>query len=414
MLTGRKYRLALTSAQIEQCETFGGICRSVWNTALEQRREYRRRGSWINYEQQAGELAEAKREHEWLRAAPSHILQQTLRDLDKACRTKGTWRIRWRSMRRWSPSFRFPDPRHIKVERLGRKWGRVKLPKLGWVRFRWSRALGGEIKNATVSRDGNDWCVSFQIDDGQSTPEQHVAPKSAVGVDRGVAVAVAVSDGVMRNRDFRTPGEVVRYRKLQKRLSRQTKGSANRNKTIAAMRRIKRRERDRRADFLLWTANRLATRHGVVVLEDLKTRNMTASARGTAEKPGSNVSQKAGLNRSILDKGWHAFELALLNVARYTGTQNLKVAAAYTSQRCSQCRTVDPASRESQAVFRCTRCGYCENADVNAAKNVLADGLSVPACGDLAVGRSVKQEPVGTREEVPHQSALKLVGIPRL
>ena len=394
MLTGRKYRLAFTPEQAEFADTIGTICRSVWNTALEQRREYRRRGVWMNYVAQAGELADAKTEHEWLKAAPSHVLQQTLMDLDRACREHGTFKVRWRSGRRWNPSFRFPAGKQITVERLGRRWGGAKLPKLGWVRFRWSRALGGQVRSATVSRDGRHWYVSFLVEDGHTTPEQH-ASTTAAGVDRGVTVAVACSDGTMRDRQFSTPGEARRYLVLQKKLARQKKGSTNRKKTVAALRQVKRRERDRRQDFVSWTANRLATRQGMVAVEDLKTRNMTRSAKGTVKEPGSRVAQKAGLNRSILGKGWHKLQLALENVARCTGTTIVKVPAAYTSQRCSACRTVDPESRESQAVFRCTTCGYEENADVNAAKNVLADGLSVSACGDLGATRSRKQEPGG-------------------
>lgn len=392
MLTGRKYRLDFTPEQAEFAETIGGICRSVWNTALEQRREYRRRGSWMDYVPQCAELAEAKAEHEWLKQAPAHCLQQTLKDLDQACKAHGTWKVKWRSARRWSPSFRFPDGSKISVERLGKRLGRCKLPKFGWACFRWSRALGGQVRSATVSRGGAHWYISFLVEDGHVTPEQHVS-NAVVGVDRGVAVAVAVSDGTLRDREFCTPGEAKRYRRLQQRLARQEKGSANRKKTLAAMRVIKCRERDRRNDFTAWTANRLATRHGLVAIEDLRTRNMTRSAKGTVEAPGSNVKQKAGLNRSILDKGWHKFQLALENVARYTGARIVKVPAAYTSQTCSECHVVDPESRKSQAVFRCTACGHEENADVNAAKNILAAGLAVTACGDLGVTRSVKQEP---------------------
>ncbi|MEV7024729.1 transposase [Kitasatospora sp. NPDC093558] len=161
MLAGRRYRLELTDDQAELCETFGNICRSMWNTALEQRREYRRRGAWMGYVPQAAELAEAKREFSWLADAPSHVLQQTLRDLDRVCRERGTFKVRWRSRWRWSPSFRFPAGNLITVERIGRKWGRVKLPKLGWVRFRWSRPLGGEVRSATVTRRGRHWLVSF-------------------------------------------------------------------------------------------------------------------------------------------------------------------------------------------------------------------------------------------------------------
>jgi putative transposase len=161
MLTGRRYLLNLTPEQADYAEMVGGICRAVWNTAVEQRRAYRQRGAWINYNEQAGQLADAKTDHDWLKAAPSHVLQQTLMDLDRACRDHGTFKIRWRSSRRWSPSFRFPAGKQITVERLGRKWGRAKLPKLGWVRFRWSRPLGGAVRSATVSRDGRDWFVSF-------------------------------------------------------------------------------------------------------------------------------------------------------------------------------------------------------------------------------------------------------------
>lgn len=106
MLTGRKYKLLLTGEQAAYAEQIGNVCRSVWNTGLAQRREYRKRGGWMNYASQAGELAEAKCEHPWLGTAPSHVLQQTLKDLDAACREHGTFRVNWRSKRRWNPSFR--------------------------------------------------------------------------------------------------------------------------------------------------------------------------------------------------------------------------------------------------------------------------------------------------------------------
>lgn len=286
MLSGRRYRLDLTEAQTGMCQEFADVCRAVWNVALEQRREYRRRGAWMNYVPQAVELAEAKREHEWLKSAPSHVLQQTLRDLDRACREHGTFKVRWRSRTRWRPSFRFPAGNLIAVERLGRKWGRAKFPKLGWVRFRWSRALGGPIRSATVSRKGAHWFVSFLVDDGLATPEVHAMPGTAVGVDRGVTVAAVTSDGIFHDRKFITPGAKGRYYRLQRKLARQPKGSANRRKTVAALRRITGRVADRRTDFCAYTANRITARNAVVVLEDLRTRNMSASARGTPDRPG--------------------------------------------------------------------------------------------------------------------------------
>ncbi|MEU8803042.1 transposase [Spirillospora sp. NPDC048819] len=416
MLTGRRYRLDFTPEQAEFAERIGGACRSVWNTALEQRREYRRRGAWMNYVPQAAELAEAKKEHTWLKDVPGHCLQQALMDLDRACRAHGTWKVRWRSKSRWSPSFRFPEGGKVGVERLGRKWGRVKLPKIGWVRFRWSRPLGGEIKSVTLSRKGSQWYISFLVDDQAVTPGRHAMPNTALGIDRGVAVAATTSDGDFHDRRFVTEGEKIRYRQLQQKLARSRKGTANRRKTIAAMNRIMGRVTDRRGDFCAWTANRITSRNAVVVLEDLKTKNMTARAAGTLAQPGKQVAQKQGLNRAILDKGWHRLELALTNAARYTGTAVVKVNPAYTSRRCHACGLVTEGNRESQAVFVCKNpgCGHADHADVNAARNILnAAGHAVPACGDLAVGRSVKQEPAAPRG-TPHQPAPELEGIPRL
>jgi putative transposase len=178
--------------------------------------------------------------------------------------------------------------------------------------------------------------------------------------------------------------------RLQRKLSRAVKGSANRNKTRQALGKLLARERRRRHDFSVKTAGRLAQNNASVVLEKLPIHNMTRRARPVAHpaRPGQYLlnggSAKSGLNRAILSKGWYRFELALKSAARYSGTQVVKVPAAFTSQRCSACGHVDPKSRESQAVFRCTQClRPAEHADVNAAKNILAAGLlAVSACGD--------------------------------
>jgi putative transposase len=376
----------------------------VYNVGLEQRREYRRRGAWINYPQQAHELAAAKREHAWLAEAPGHCLQQTLMDLDRACRTHGTFKVRWRSSRRWRPSFRFPEGNKVLVERLNRSYARVKLPKLGWVRFRLSRSLDGTvIRSATLTREGAHWFVSFVVDDARGTPEIHALPGTAVGVDRGVVVAVTTSDGRLRDRAFLTEGERHRVLRLQRRLSRSAAHSRNRAKIRAVIRAIRAREHRRRRDFCAYTAHKLATNNALVVLEALNTKQMTRSAKGTIEAPGINVKAKSGLNRAILSKGWHEFALALSSAARYTGTRVVTVPPQHTSQRCSRCGHVDPKSRESQAVFRCTHCTYRGHADVNAAKNILAAGLAATACEDSrfsARAMSSKQEPVGNREEL--------------
>jgi putative transposase len=280
MKAGRRFRAELTEAQARLAQQTADACRAVYNTGLEQRREYRRRGAWMNYEQQAHELVEAKKEHTWLTEAPSHCLQQALRDLDEACRRHGTFRVRWRSARRWVPSFRFPEGSKMGVEKLNRRTSRVKLPKLGWVKFRASRSLDGEtIRSATLTREGKHWFVSFLVDDGMTTPAEHVAPGTAVGVDRGVAVAIATSSGDLLDPVFITSGERRRALRLQRKLSRAAKGSANRNKTRQALGKLRARERRRRQDFCVKAAQQLAHNNAVVVLEKLPIRNMTRRAK---------------------------------------------------------------------------------------------------------------------------------------
>lgn len=393
MLTGRRYRIEFTPEQAAFAEQIGNACRAVWNTGLEQRREYRRRGAWMNYVPQARELAEAKTEHPWLREVPGHCLQQTLMDLDRACREHGTFKVRWRSKARTAPSFRFPEGGKITVERLNRNHARLKLPKLGWVRWRWSRPLDGTIRSATVSRDGKRWFVSLLVETGEAEATKHQWPGTAVGVDRGVTAAIATSDGELLDREHATPGELQRVRRLQQQLARQQKRSNRRKATRAKLNAVHARVKARRKDFAAQTAHALATANAFVALEDLRTRNMTRTAKGTVAEPGRQVRQKAGLNRAILDKGWHGFELALRSSARTTGTQVVLVPSAYTSQTCHACKVVDSKSRESQAVFKCTGCGHQDNADVNAAKNILAAGLAVTGRGDLGVTRSVKRQP---------------------
>lgn len=382
--------MVLTTEQAVFAEQVGAVCRAVWNTGLEQRREYRRRDGWMNYNEQAHELVEAKRDHVWLTEAPSHCLQQTLRDLDEACRRHGTFGVRWRSARRWSPSFRFPEGSKMLVEKLNRRKAQIKLPKLGWVRFRASRQLGGEtVRSATLAKDGQHWYISLLVDDGKTTPDAHAAPDTAVGVDRGVVVAVATSAGDLLDQVFTTPGERRRALRLQRKMARAANRSASRNKTRQRYGRLRGREARRRQDFCQKTARQLAEKNAVVVLEQLATRNMTRRAKPVAdpEAPGqylpNGASAKSGLNQAILSKGWFRFELALQSVSRYTGTEIVKVPAAYTSQRCSECGHVDPRSRESQAVYRCTTCTHSEHADVNAAKNIQAAGRAdrINACG---------------------------------
>jgi len=137
-----------------------------------------------------------------------------------------------------------------------------------------------------------------------------------------------------------------------------------------------------RRDWIHKQTTALAKNHGLVVVENLRVKSMSASARGTEDQPGRNVRQKAGLKRSILDAGWYTFRAILSYKLEERGGYLLAVDPAYTSQTCSECRVVDRESRRTRAEFLCTSCGHTDNADINAARNILRQGLpSMPVEG---------------------------------
>ena len=158
---------------------------------------------------------------------------------------------------------------------------------------------------------------------------------------------------------------------------------------MSRLAKIRARDADRRKDWAEKASTTIARSYDVIRIEDLKIASMTRSAAGTLDYPVVNVAAKAGLNRSVLAQGWGLFARRLDDKA---AGRVQKIPPAYTSQTCSRCKRRDPEARESQAVFRCRACGYCGNADVNAARNIAA-GHAVKARGGDRVTGSVNREP---------------------
>jgi putative transposase len=222
-------------------------------------------------------------------------------------------------------------------------------------------------------------------------PDPVPAPSNAevVGIDRGVAVSAALSTGELLHAPGIAARERIRLRHLQRKLARAKRGSNRRRRVKHAVVRLTARQTDRRKDWVEKTSTDIARRFAVIKVEDLQIKNMTRSARGTAGNPGRNVRAKAGLNREIHQSGWGLLVRRLEDKAP---ARVEKITPAFTSQRCSACRHVDQKSRESQAVFRCTACGFACNADVNAARNIAA-GHAVTARGGLRDAGPENREP---------------------
>jgi len=341
--------------------------------------------------EQCRQLTEARAENAWLAAGSQMVQQQALRDFAQAMSASfdpgnPAGRPSWRKAGR-DEGFRVVAVKPQHVRRLSRHSGEVWVPKAGWVRFRWSRSVPRDARSYRVTCDrAGRWHIAFAV-----VPAPIPAPGNgeAVGVDRGVVVSAALSTGELLTVPGLTRRERSRLRRLERKLACAKRGSNRRGQLKMAIARLRARETDRRKDWAEKASTDLARRFDLICVEDLKIRNMTRSARGTAGNPGRNVRAKAGLNREILRSGWGLLVRRLEDKA--PGRVE-KISPAFTSQRCSACGHVDANSRESQARFACTACGFACNADVNAARNIAA-GHAVTARGGDGVTRPANREP---------------------
>lgn len=404
------YRLYPTPEQTSVLGQWIGAVRFTYNLALEQRRDFHHPDHRWNWASQCREITLLRNEVEWLRSVPVHPLQQAVKALEGAykryfeklpelraeeARRKAaeTWKPRKDGMPLGYPSprrkylddsLRFPDPATFDFRRLSRHWGEVKLPKLGWVRLRWDRGIPGTIKNITISRRAGVWSVAAQYEREVTEPTPPSLP--TVGIDRGVAVFAALSDGTNIAPVNHGKKALLALARAQRKLARKKKvrgkpSGKNRIKQIRRVARLHARVARARKDFLHKASTKIAENHGVVVLEKLEIRNMVRSARGTAAKPGRKVKQKAGLNRAILDQGWGMLSDMLRWKLAERGGKVIEVPAAHSSQTCAECGVIDAASRRDQARFVCTSCGHVANADTNAAIviKLRADSPKLPA-----------------------------------
>ena len=402
-----RYRLYPTAAQEQALLSHCAHARYVWNLAVEQRSWWQPGHPAPGYAEHCRQLSEARAAFPWLAAGSVIVQQQALRDFHAAYASwfasLRQWRKRyattppherpaapsppsWRK-RGSSEGFRIVAVGSQDIRRVNRRWGQVLVPKLGWVRFRWSRPVP-EAKSYRVTRDRvGRWHVAFA-----AVPPAIAAPGNGevVGVDRGVTVSVALSTGRLLKTPGLHPTERRRLRLLERRLARAKRGSHRRRRIRLAVARLKATEADRRRDWTEKTSTNLARRFDLICVEDLDVRALTRTARGTVERPGRGVRQKAGLNRAIRAAGWGRLVVRLEDKAP---GRVRKVAAAYTSQRCSACGHVAAESRQNQTAFRCVACGWTGNADYNAARNIAAAGQVVAARGGQGSPRPVNREP---------------------
>ncbi len=377
---------------------FCGSSRFLWNKLLAMNLERLEKGqSLLWYNEMAWWLTLWKQSYEYgfLKECPSQVLQQKLRDLERAFKdcfdkTQPLKRLPVFKKKGRGDGIRFPQGFKIYNRR-------VFLPKLGWIGIYKSRHISGKIKNISISKKGERWYASIQVE--QVIEIGRHPSDSEIGIDAGIICFAAFSDGTTIEgvNSFRRHQD--RLAREQRKLSKKQKGSQNWKKQKKKISGLHHTITNARKDFLHKLSTKISKSQARVYVESLQIRNMSASARGTLEDPGRNVKAKAGLNKSILDQGWYQFHRLLRYKLNWKGGQLVEVDFRYTSQRCSCCGDTSKENRPAQAVFRCLSCGHEENADVNAAENLLTAGQAGLVCGSNRISDR-KQKPAENREGV--------------
>jgi len=363
-----------TTPELEQrLWAVAGCCRLVYNLCLEQRSfAWRYSHHSVGYVDQTAEITALKADYPWLKEVPSQALQQAANDLHQAFQNFFAGRARYPKRRKKYRGDSFRLPQGVAVHK-----NVATAPKLGQVRFVKTRKIRGRLLNTTISCRQGKWWIAFACEQIVAIPAPVTGP--AVGIDLGVVNSLTRSDGLILHGPEPMLRDHEQLARLQRKLKPKQRGSQREKRLRARIRKLHAHMTNCRRDFLHKTSTMLAKSHGLIVIEDLHVRNMTASARGSLDEPGINVGQKSGLNRAILDQGWYELRRQLTYKAVWYGSRLVVVPAPQTSRRCSRCGHVSPGNRPTRDAFRCLRCGHTAPADHNAAKNILAAGRAVYA-----------------------------------
>ena len=388
-----KFRLKTNQTIARKLAQFAGSSRLVWNKALAfQKERLNAKQSCLSYSGLTKELTQWKKEEDlfFLKQVHSQALQQSLKNLSQALKEafdktnpKQFPRFKKKGQR---DSFRYPQG--FKIDNQN---GRIFLPKIGWIRYNKSQDIIGEAKNVTVSKKGQYWFVSIQV---ETDIEELKHPSTLViGGDLGVARFLTLS-----NQKYYQPLNIFKklktqLAKLQKKLAKKEKFSSRWRNLKGKITKLHIRIANTRNDYLHKISSELSKNHAIVILENLKISNISKSAKGTVENPGKNVKQKSGLNRAILDQGWGEFIRQLEYKLAWNGGQLIQVDPRNTSRKCPECNHISCRNRKTQTVFCCQNCKYTANADYVGSLNIREAGLALLGLGGSLLKHPVKSQP---------------------
>ena len=378
-----KFALRPNGQQLRNLRQFAGSCRFVYNKALALNVErYEKKEKRLGYAGLCALLPNWKMEHEFLAAVPAQALQQSLKNLERAYTNFFQKRADFPKFKKKGQRESFRIPQGFAIDKQN---GRIKLAKLGWMRYRKSQDILGEACNVTVSESGGKWYVSVQTEREVETP-QHPST-SAVGMDWGVVNFVTLSDGEVVEQCQPLKKFLPKLAKLQRRMAGKKKFSKNWRKAKACIGKLHTKVANIRKDFVHKVSNDISKNRVVVVIEDLQVKNLSKSA-------SKKVAQKSGLNRAILDASPFELRRQLQYKTQWQGGLLVPVPPQNTSRKCPECGQVSAENRKSQAKFLCVECAFLAHADFVAAVNIREAGLASLACSQPSSAvRASCQEP---------------------
>ncbi len=379
-----RYAIQLRACQHKALEAILDSQRLLYNAALQERCDaYAKAKKSISYIDQTKSLTAVRADDpQGYGGVPVNLCRGTLKRLDnamqsffrrvKAGQTPGF--PRFKPMSRWS-SFGFTEMAGIRLSGDHKSLQIKGVP--GHIRLRLHREFpaGAVPKSAIFTKGAKCWYVSFllAIPAGNTAAEwlpiEH-DQRPDIGIDVGIESFLTTSEGEQIAGPSYGASAACTHRRLARAVSRKRRGSRGRKAAKAALARHSEHVANRRKHHAHVLSNALAMMYRVIAVEDLSITNMTRSAAGTTEDPGSKVKQKSGLNRSILDQGWGDFLTKLTYKAESAGGRVIAVKPHGTSQGCSACGATVPKAL-SVRIHRCNQCGLELHRDHNAARNIL-------------------------------------------
>jgi putative transposase len=389
-----RYRCYPSPVQAQALARSFGCARVVWNDALALSTKLYGDGQKYPGASALQSLvitaAKRKPERAWLAEASHSMLQQSVRDLDRAFRNwwgsltgkhKGKAKAPRFKRRHAAQSIRICG-REFRVTDRG-----VRFPKVGNLALVWSRPLPAAPSSCTLIRDAaGRYFASFVVEVERDQLEPN---GNTVGIDLGLTTFATLSNGEKIDAPKPFRAGLRRLRKLSRRLSRKAKGSNRRNRARLKVARLHARIADTRKDFLEKLSTRIIRENQTVVLEDLRVSGMIRNRK---------------LSRAIADAGWRAFRLLLESKAAMYG-RTVRVISTWepTSQRCSCCGELGGKKPLGVREWTCLHCGAEHDRDINAANNIAAAGL-VEALNGRGANRQTGSPAAGveasTRQEV--------------